>query len=161
VGTWTLRGDKGLKNGERKLRTAITRRAEWREESLRSRAADEAEASGLTELASALRSRDSSRLRKPHLFALCRMWHIRCDIWERRAAAPPVGGGRRRHHAGAASAHRAASPGSSAGGASAAHSQDLALSLGVPVAFDNNALLGACMTVRRTRARARKIAHNR
>ena len=87
VNAWTLRGDKGLKNGERKLRTAITRRPEWRDEAQRSSSAAAADDEGLHELAQALRCRDSSRLRKPMLFELCRLWRLRSDIWEPRPVA--------------------------------------------------------------------------
>jgi len=90
VNSWTLRGDKGLKNGERKLRTAITRRPEWRDEAQRSNSAAVADSEGLHELAQALRCRDSSRLRKPMLFELCRLWRLRSDIWEPRPAAAVV-----------------------------------------------------------------------
>ncbi len=107
---WTLRGDKGMKNGERKLRTAITKRQEWREEGARGRSADAAAAAGNTELATALRCRDSSRLRKPHLFELCRLWRLRSDIWEPRAVATAPAAPRR----------RAAAPQPDASGASAA-----------------------------------------
>ena len=90
MNSWTLRGDKGLKNGERKLRTAITRRPEWRDEAQRSSSAAAADGEGLHELAQALRCRDSSRLRKPMLFELCRLWRLRSDIWEPRPAAAVV-----------------------------------------------------------------------
>jgi hypothetical protein len=40
-----------------------------------------ADAAGLVELATALRKRALSALRKRHLFVLCRDWRYRCDVW--------------------------------------------------------------------------------
>jgi hypothetical protein len=88
---WQLRSQKGgkHKNGEKLLRASLCHTPEWR-----SAAAREGAAAALTEpgahgahllpgIAAALRGRDCSALRKLDMFALCRMWRYKSDVWQR------------------------------------------------------------------------------
>lgn len=73
--------------GEKKLRSLLSRTAEWGSDATRLEAAAEAEAAGDGVLGALLRSRDASALRKLHILALCRRWRYRADAWVPREAA--------------------------------------------------------------------------
>jgi len=74
-------------SGEKKLRSLLSRTPEWGSEATRAEAAAEAEAAGDAVLATLLRSRDASALRKLHFLALCRRWRYRADAWVPRDVA--------------------------------------------------------------------------
>jgi hypothetical protein len=105
----------GAKNGEKKLRSLLCRTAQWSNADAREATAVRADANGMPDMASALRGRDSSALRKRHFFALCRDWGYRSDVWRHMreahaggGASAVVGGGGAETRA--ASAHARAAP---------------------------------------------------
>jgi hypothetical protein len=79
--------------GEKRLRSLLSRTAEWNSAAAREAAACGCEAGADDDgraLAAALRAKASARLRKAHLFRLCRRWGYACDLWRRgRAHAAP------------------------------------------------------------------------
>lgn len=82
-------GDVGKKNGEKRLRSGISRTPEWSNITESSRVADLAEARGTSgglRLAAAIRSRRVAELRKTHILFLCRTWGYKSDLWRRRDA---------------------------------------------------------------------------
>jgi len=79
--------------GEKKLRAMLTARPEWVDGASREALASQCDALSCPvhcELSTALRSRNTSLLRKRHLFALARTLRVRCDIWKRRDGLPPA-----------------------------------------------------------------------
>jgi hypothetical protein len=96
---WQLRSQKGKrKNGEKLLRGALCRTPEWRSASAREAAAAALTNSGaasaqlLPGIAAALRGRNCSALRKLDMFALCRAWRYKSDVWQRVEEAAAAGG---------------------------------------------------------------------
>jgi len=85
--SWELVGDPGLRNGERKLRTLLTRTHEWGSSEARQAAATKVQGT-LPRLASALRSRVSSSLNKETMLALAQLWGYRAESWRRRGNRP-------------------------------------------------------------------------
>ena len=84
---YELVGDPGARNGEKKLRSLLTRTAEWASSDARSAAAELVEES-LPRLASSLRARTSSSLSKELLLALLTLWGYKSDLWVRRGNRP-------------------------------------------------------------------------
>ena len=95
-----LRSDTvGKRNGERRLRSLLSRTPEWCSLEERTRVAELCEGQpAFARLAASLRARQSAELRKGDLLKLCRMWNYRSHIWRRKkdgalarptAAAPP------------------------------------------------------------------------
>jgi hypothetical protein len=69
----------------RRLRSQLTRTAEWASLDERTRVAALYDAAGPhARLVAALRSRHCAELRKGDLMELCRLWNYRSDIWSRR-----------------------------------------------------------------------------
>jgi len=85
--SWELVGDPGLRNGERKLRTLLTRTREWGSSDEREAAATQLQGA-LPRLASALRSRYASALSKETMLALVHLWGYRAENWRRRGNRP-------------------------------------------------------------------------
>lgn len=82
-------GDVGKKNGEKLLRSGISRTPEWADADECGRLASAAEARGTSgglRLAVAIRSRRVAELRKSHILFLCRTWGYKSDLWRRRDA---------------------------------------------------------------------------
>jgi hypothetical protein len=85
---YELRGQGASKNGEKRLRSQVSRTAEWA--CVEAREAAAAAAAGAcggaqgARLGAALRERRSSSLRKDDLLWLCRAWGYASDIWARR-----------------------------------------------------------------------------
>lgn len=79
-----LRGHDKKKNGLKLLRALIARTQEWNSTSERERLACAAEGQQVDELATVLRAKRTSLLRKRHLLFLCRAWGYRSYIWTRR-----------------------------------------------------------------------------
>lgn len=71
----------GRTTGEKKLRALLCRTPEWRCASTREAAARHADASGLPELAHALRAHNLALLRKRDFLAVCAFWNLRSDVW--------------------------------------------------------------------------------
>ena len=80
---YELVGDPGRKNGEKKLRSALTRTREWASSDERDAAAD-ALRPVLPRLAEALHARASYMLSKQLLLCLLSYWGYRSDAWRRR-----------------------------------------------------------------------------
>lgn len=68
------------RNGEKRLRSLLTRTAEWRSSTERMRAASAVEASS-SSLAAALRKRSSSDLSKACMLRLMNLWGYKCNLW--------------------------------------------------------------------------------
>ena len=97
-----LVGVAGKKNGEKRLRSYLSRTPEWLNPQRRAQAADCAEPGGeqWARLVASLRNRRAVDLRKADLLFLCRLWGYRSDIWRSRrgrgavqntlAVAPPT-----------------------------------------------------------------------
>lgn len=80
--SYELVGDRGLKNGEKKLRRLLQKSPEWRDEESRRQLAAELRAEkGDTALSKVLETKDPTALRKRHLFELCRRWGYVSSIW--------------------------------------------------------------------------------
>jgi len=101
------------------LRAQLAATAEWKSSTVRAALAARAAAEGQDEtLIGALRRRDTSLLRKRHLFYLARQWGLRSDIWSSRQRPPPRG--RKPRPSSRAPRRPAASPAADAVGAAAA-----------------------------------------
>lgn len=87
-----LSGDRGRKNGEKKLRHYLINCPEWVDTDKRNDLANRLEVKSPDDkqLSCALRSKDPTALRKRHLILLCREWRYRSDLWvlKRGADAP-------------------------------------------------------------------------
>ena len=81
-----LVGLAGKKNGEKRLRSYLSRTPEWLNPQRRAHAADCAEPAGeqWSRLVASLRNRRAVDLRKADLLFLCRLWGYKSDIWRLR-----------------------------------------------------------------------------
>ena len=78
-----LRGGRPrAQSGEKQLRGALCRTAEWRCVDARAAAADALEAAGAANAALAVRKRDCSALRKGDMLRLCRLWRYASHVWQ-------------------------------------------------------------------------------
>lgn len=88
--SYELRGDAGRRNGEKRVKAALLRTREWHAAPERESAACAAVGAGMEHLASALRAKRSTGLRKAELFFLLHHWRYASELWaDRRASAPP------------------------------------------------------------------------
>jgi hypothetical protein len=71
------------RNGEKRLRSLLTRTAEWRSSAVRLLAASAVEATN-SSLAAALRKRSSADLSKACMLRLLDLWGYKCNLWEPR-----------------------------------------------------------------------------
>ena len=78
-----LRGGRPrAQSGEKQLRGALCRTAEWRCADARAAAADALDAAGAANAAQAVRKRDCSALRKGDMLRLCRLWRYASHVWQ-------------------------------------------------------------------------------
>ena len=82
---FSLVGDPGRKNGEKKLKQLLLRTAEWTNSETRTRLAQRCDAEGLPSLAKVLRREaTSAALRKEDFLYAAHAWRYACDIWQPR-----------------------------------------------------------------------------
>lgn len=82
---YELVGDPGKKNGEKRLRSLLTHTPEWDDVDERYRVADICDSVDQGLLASVLRRKGCSSLRKAHLIFLARTWGYQSELWCRRS----------------------------------------------------------------------------
>ena len=94
---WSLRGDPGKRNGDKKLRTLIQMTREWNSPLERSHLVhylqNHPELRGLNKVIETVRRKETPRLSKMCMLVLARAWGFKSDIWTRKCFAQPYNGG--------------------------------------------------------------------